>query len=139
MKIQNSKKIGRNSPKFRNGIPFPPITGISPENEMVNPGLQWAWRLSVAPPRPSRMAGSSCGCAPHGWRRSSPTRAVRGKARPCVCQRRRSPRARPGERPVADSPASGGRQHSSTHLASSPHPSTASSLPSPAAELDPRN
>ena len=41
LKIQNSKKfteVCRNSPKFRNGIPFPPITGISPENEMVNPG-----------------------------------------------------------------------------------------------------
>ena len=32
-----STEIRRNSPKFRNGIPFPPITGISPENEMVNP------------------------------------------------------------------------------------------------------
>ena len=30
-------EIRRNSAKFRNGIPFPPITGISPENEMVNP------------------------------------------------------------------------------------------------------
>ena len=42
LKIQNSKnssEIRRKSPKFRNGIPFPPITGISPENEMVNPGL----------------------------------------------------------------------------------------------------
>ena len=45
--FQNSKfnkfrpksiEIRRNSPKFRNGIPFPPITGILPENEMVNPG-----------------------------------------------------------------------------------------------------
>jgi len=36
LKIQNSKKFGRNSPKFT-GIPFPPITGILPENEMVNP------------------------------------------------------------------------------------------------------
>jgi len=32
-----STEIRRNSPKFRNGIPFPPITGILPENEMVNP------------------------------------------------------------------------------------------------------
>jgi len=38
-KIQQiSSEIHRNSPKFRNGIPFPPISGISPENEMVNPG-----------------------------------------------------------------------------------------------------
>ena len=37
-KIQkNSSENRRKSPKFRNGIPFPPITGISPENEMVNP------------------------------------------------------------------------------------------------------
>ena len=33
-------EIRRNSPEFRNGIPFPPITGISPENEMVNPGRE---------------------------------------------------------------------------------------------------
>jgi len=32
-----STEIRRNSPKFRNGIPFPPITGILPKNEMVNP------------------------------------------------------------------------------------------------------
>ena len=106
-------------------------SALSPARPDVLPG--------VAPPQPSRMAGSPCGCAPHGRRRSSPTRAVRGKARPCVCQRRRSPRTRPGARPVADSPASTGWQHSSTHLASSSHPSTVSSLPSPAAELDPRN
>src|SRR6185503_6023573 len=44
-KIQQiSSEIHRNSPKFRNGIPFPPNSGISPENETVNPGQD------VAPP-----------------------------------------------------------------------------------------
>ena len=36
-RFKNSK-FKKIRPKFRNGIPFPPITGISPENEMVNPG-----------------------------------------------------------------------------------------------------
>ena len=42
-------EIHRNSPEFRNGIPFPPITGISPENEMVNPGWPKSVRLVAVP------------------------------------------------------------------------------------------
>ena len=39
LKIQNSKKFGQNSPKFRNEISFPLNTGICNENKMVNPGV----------------------------------------------------------------------------------------------------
>ena len=49
-----STEIRRNSPKFRNGIPFPPITGIPPENEMVNP----AW-ISHAFSDTSQQPGKS--------------------------------------------------------------------------------
>jgi len=49
-------------------------SALSPARPDVLPG--------VAPPQPSRMAGSPCGCAPHGRRRSSPTRCSQGQSSP---------------------------------------------------------
>jgi len=59
-----STEIRRNSPKFRNEIPFQLITGISPENEIVNPA--WSNNNNVR-----KQGHRSCACMP-SLIRSSP-------------------------------------------------------------------